>query len=274
MMKSVTTSTNKALRPYWQLASLWGVDAALAAVCWSIFLGVGFQVPILTPWPVVGVFAAVWLVLLGVRLIKALAGGDIWNADYYRSHLAAMIVIMLAVILAISWILLCVAGRLILDFATVPFLMFILAFLPLLSRSPQYRAMCLSGALVFTCAIPSHYFAFFVSPLQMLLNTPLWLLIIVFFMFTSLRRQGEDSAERGTVAYSACLMVFFLFSVWRLSESPEFLHSIYLAIAVSIVCLHILARLRKYMSADAWYAIGWPFMAIPPLLGIFTFAPN
>lgn len=274
MMKSVTTTTNKALRPYWQLASLWGVDAALAAVCWSIFLGVGFQVHILTPCPVVGVFSAVWLVLLCVRLGKAIAGGDIRNADYYRSHLAAMIVIILAVILAITWILLCVAGRLILDFASVPFLMFILAFVPLLSRSPQYRTISLSAALVFTIAIPSHYFAFFASPLQMLLNTPLWLLIVVFYIFSSMRRQERDAAERTTVVYSAALLVFFLFSLWYLSKSPEFLHSIYLAIAVSIACLHILGRLRKYMSEDAWYAIGWPLMAIPPLLGIFAFAPN
>lgn len=270
----MTTAPNKALRPYWQLASLWGVDAALAAVCWSIFLGVGFQVRILTPCPVVAVFSAVWLVLLGGRLIKAIAGSDIRNADYYRSHLAAMVVIILAVILAISWILLFVAGRMILDFAAVPFLIFLLAFVPLLSRSPQYRAVCLSAALVFTCAIPAHYFAFFASPLQMLLNTPLWLLIVVFFMFSSIRRQMHDSAERSTVAYSGGLMVFFLFSLWRLTESPEYLHSIYLTVAVSIVSLHILGRLRKYMSAEAWYAIGWPLMALPPLLGIFAFSQN
>lgn len=270
----MTNAPNKALRPYWQLVSLWGVDAALAAVCWSIFLGVGFQVPILTPCPVVAVFSAVWLVLLGVRLIKAVAGGDIRNADYYRSHLAAMVVIILAVILAISWILLFVAGRMILDFACVPFVILLMAFVPLLSRSLQYRTICLSAALVFTCAIPSHYFAFFASPLQMVLNTPLWLLIIVFFMFSSMRRQERDSAERGMVAYSVGLMVFFLFCIWYLTESPDFLHSIYLTIAVSIVCLHILGRLRKYMSEDAWYAIGWPMMTLPPLLGIFAFAPN
>ncbi len=270
----MTTSPNKALRPYWQLASLWGVDAALAAVCWSIFLGVAFQVSILTPSPVVGVFSAVWLVLLGVRLFKAIVGGDIRNADYYRSHLAAMVVIILAVILAITWILLCVAGQSILDFASVPFLILLLAFVPLLSRSPQYRTICLSAALVFTLAVPSHYFAFFASPLQMLLNAPLWLLIIVFFMFSSMRRQDYESAERSMVVYSVSLMVFFLYCIWYLTESPEYLHSMYLTIAVSIVSLHILGRLRKYMSEEAWYAIGWPMMALPPLLGIFAFAPN
>ena len=76
------------------------------------------------------------------------------------------------------------------------------------------------------------------------------------------------------VVYSVSLIVFFLYCIWYLAESPEYLHSMYLTIAVSIVSLHILGRLRKYMSEEAWYAIGWPMMALPPLLGIFAFAPN
>lgn len=228
----------------------------------------------LTVGPLLLLSATVWLCKMVSRLSRALSGQPVRYADYYRSHLAPMVPLFLAVLLAIFWTLFFRVGQYLLWFAFLPFIMLGTSGFPGLRRLPCFSAFFLSAAFVFACAAPAYYYSFSLSPLSMLMSSPLWVLVCVVLLFYNIRSRGTGGSAVGSVFQSICLLLIFVYCLLGLLRDPSYTHGFYLTIAAAVACLQALSRARSRLREDVWYAIGWPLLALPALLGIIVFAPE
>ena len=271
-MVFVKGAGSHAYRSWWQLFSLWGADAALAALCWGLLIAAHHKITVLTIEPLLVLSSLVWLVVMIDRLRGAVSDDGVREAGYYRAHLAAMGVLVAAVAMTTIWMLLFRVGQYMLNFISVPLFFVLLGYVPLLRKVAGYRVLCASASFVFCCAAPAYYYSFFQVPLRMLLSAPLWLLVGIVHLFL-LERDPSGGAVSG-VFRSICLLLLFLFCVRQVAVAPQYMRGMYITLCTAAACLHVYSALRKRLTASDWYAIGWTFMALPALLGLFAIVPG
>ena len=256
---------------YWQLPALWGLDVALCALCWGVLVAAHYGITMITTGPLLVLSSTVWLVVMAGRLTKACGGQKMMSADFYRRNLVPLLPLFLAVLGATWWMLFFRVGQYLLYFGLIPFLMLGVSRFPLLYRIPGFSLFFKSAAFAFACAVPTFYYSFYLSPLQMWQSTPLWMLAGLFFLFHVER--GRAASGMGGVQVF-CLAAVFGFSMFRMIHAPAGVSSWYLILCMAVAGLHMLFRLRTRLSEEAWYALGWPVMTVPALLGIVAFAPE
>lgn len=265
------------MRPWRYILSLWGVDIPLTALSWGVAIAALFQITMLTAGPLLLLTAMVWVVVLFTRVGRGIFPSDAPYAGYYRSRAFPMALMGLASLLASLWMLFFYVGQYLIYFSIVPVILLLLAHLPLLRQSIVFRLFFSAAAFVFACAAPAYFYSFFLSPADMLFNSQLWCLVCLFLLFMLERRgmgkTGKLSSQVLSVIVTAGLFALFLLCCYQ-ACAVSYERGFYVTIAMGAACCHGLRRLRPHLSEDAWYALGWPFMAFPALLGVLLYAPE
>ncbi|MDO5472264.1 MAG: hypothetical protein Q4F35_02905 [Akkermansia sp.] len=270
----VNESTRSCIRPIWQLFSLWGLDVVFAALCWSVVIAAHFKITMLTVEPLLVVCALIWFVVMYGRMSRALKSEQAYESKYYRSHLAPLVPIGLAVVLAAGWILFFHVGKYFIYFLLLPFLPIAMSTAPLLRRCSLFILLFSSMGFVFACAAPAYFYSYSYTPLSMLFSAPLWVMVGMFFLFGAERHKRGDTSMLRSVMKHVCLLSLFLVCCIKLGSSPAYIRGFYITITAALAALHVLSRLRKRLPENVWSAIGWTMMALPALLGILIFAPE
>ncbi len=259
--------------PWWLIVQLWGLDAPAAALCWGLAFARLSGIPMITSGPLLLLAAAVWLVTIASRLYGA-ARQRGWYTRFYRSHLAPMALLLLAVAAATLWMLFFHVGRILLLYTYKPLILLILGFLPYFDHTKALRGFFLSSAFALACAVPAAFFSMLMSPLELWTYAPVWYLAILIFLFYLVRcswQMEEAEARKRGLIVSVGLVPLFLFCLLSAGTAPAFERPLCLTIAMGAACLELLVRLRPNLSQDALFSIGWLTMALPPLLGVVIF---
>ncbi len=260
--------------PWWLTIQLWGLDAPVAALCWGLAYATLMDIPMITSGPLLLLAASVWLFTIASRLYRAIRTRYGWYLRFYRSHLAPMALLILAVAAASLWMLFFHVGQILILYAYKPFIMMVLAMLPYFNHVEALRGFFLSAAFALACAVPAAFFSVLVSPSDLWGFAPTWYLAILVFLYylvrTSWHMEEEDARKRGLLV-SMGLGLLFFFCLLSANTAPAFERSFCLTIAIAAACLELLVRLRHRLSQDALFALGWLTMALPPLLGIVIF---
>lgn len=274
----VRTIEQKMIKPWWMLPALWGLDVALAALCWGVMIAALFGISLLTFGPLLLLFGMVWSYTLTTRVLRALMGRDVYFADYYRGHAFLMLIVALCVLLATLWLLFFNVGQYLISFFIIPLVVILAAHIPVLKKVPFYRELALSAGFVFSCAVPAYFYSFIYSPLHMVFNSHLWCLICLFFLFNVERYKplNGEAGEKALVWVQAGVLLLFLPCVYKVLAPGEDLyeHHFYGAICIAAAGLHFISSCRKKISPPVWYAFCWLSMGVPALLGVLLYAPE
>lgn len=264
--------------PWWMIPSLWGIDVALVALSWGVMIAALFGISMLTFGPLLLLFGMVWSYTLTSRVIRALLGRQVPYAEYFRGHSFPMLLVSLCSFLATLWLLFFNVGKYLIAFFTIPLIVAITAHMPAMKKIPFYRELTLSASFVFACAVPSYYYSFLYSPVQMLFNPHLWCVICLFLLFQvernrPLKGSDEEKSADWVPAGLIILFVAFSYQVYR-GGNTEYEHHFYSALCIGAAALHLVTKMRNNVLPSTWYALSWGFLAIPALLGILLFAPE
>lgn len=268
----------KMIKPWWMLISLWGVDVAVAALCWGVMIAALFGISLLTFGPLLLLFGMVWSYTLSTRVVRALMGKNVPFAEYYRGHVFPMLPVAVGVLLATLWLLFFNVGQYLIAFFIVPLTVILMAHAPLLKYIPYYRELSYAAGFVFSCAVPAYFYGFIYSPLHMVFNSHLWCLICLFLLFNVERYKptsGKDG-ERAEIWVQAGILVLFLPCVYMVlaSDVSVYDHRFYGTICIAAAFLHFISRMRARVKESVWFAFCWLGMGMPALLGVLLYAPE
>ena len=266
--------------PWWLLLQLWGLDVLLAASLWGVAIAAFMQVVVVDEGPVLLLGVAAWMVALLVRLAGAVSDEG-WYPRYYRSHFALMLVVTLSVVMAALWLLFFYVGQsMIGELGRVAFPMVLVFLLPVLERIGLSRAslrMCgdLVSGLVFAaaCVVPARYLCMGLDPGP---AAPLWYFSVLMGLFFMMRRAWRSRAGDGAAELfvTVGLLLVMIAALATSIRAPFYERSFCVMVAMGCAALQILIRLRRSLSADALFAIGWLVMARPPVLCMVMFTPE
>lgn len=266
--------------PWWLLVQLWGLDVLLAASLWGVAIAAIMQVVVVDEGPVLLLGVAAWMMALLIRLAGAVSGEG-WYPLYYRSHFALMLVVTLSVVMAALWLLFFYVGQsMIGELGRVTFPLLLVFLLPLLGRIGLSRLtlhMCgdLVAGVVFAaaCVVPARYLCMGLDPAP---AAPLWYFSVLMGLFFMMRRVWRLRASDGTVELfvTGGLLLVMLAALATSIQAPFYERSFCVMVAMGCAGLQILIRLRRWLSADALFAIGWLVMALPPVLCMLMFTPE
>ncbi len=268
--------------PWWLTLQLWGLDAPLAALAWGLAFATYMDILMMTEGPLLLLTSSVWLFTIGSRLCSAALLRRGWYVEFYRGHLAPMALLTLCVLAATLWMLFYYVGQIVLSYALAPTLILVLVQLPGIRRLPLIGGLGQSAAFALACAIPACFFSVIITPVDMLFESVqtgwggLLLLMFLYYILRASWQQGEGAnALAGGVSRRAYLLVLAFFSVMFMLRACDAANPLQdpfdLTFAMAMACLWVLVRLRTYVSRDALFALGWPVMALPPLLGILIY---
>ncbi len=254
---------------------LWGLDAPVAAFCWGLAYATLMDIPMITSGPLLLLTASVWLVNIASRLYRAVVQRKGWYVQFYRGHLAPMLLLTVSVAASILWMLFFHVGQLLLLYAYKPFLLLLLGILPWFSHVESLRGFFLATAFALACAVPAAFFSVLITPSDLWGFAPTWYLAILMSLYYLVRgswRMAEDAARRRGLLVSVGLVPLFFFCMLSAGTAASFERSLCLTIAVGAACLELLVRLRPRLSQDALFSLGWLSMALPPVLGMLIFS--
>ena len=222
------------------------------------------------------VAASAWMLTLVSRLYAGLRRADAWQADFYRSHLAAIIFLLIAVALATLWMLFFCVGVGLLDYAIVPAFMLLCSALMQFPFLKQARMLLRSIVFAMFCAIPAFYFSFTLTPWRILNTSAVWYLGLLFYVVAVERerlKQGQaDSRESFFSAF--VLLAILAFTLLSGAKAPSFERTLCITIAIGAGCLQGYTRLRRTLRTDTAMAFSWAPLAVAALLGIILYAPH
>lgn len=256
------------------LPPLWGLDAPLVAAAWGIaFLGF-YGVNTASSDPIILLVAVVWLTNLLHRVGTAAMNRTVWYASYYRSHAFPMLLLVAALLFAAVWMGLYVVGAACMMYAIMPLILLFLSVFPMpVVLRNALRALALAEG----CQAPACYFSFMIEPTEAFLQTAVFALGALFFLFlterSSLRLNGRFlQGERASFCTIASVVLFFCY--WC-GAFPAHTHhwpdvsSVFKTLILGLACLHLYrtrgTRLPLYLS----FSIGWPALAFPAILALF-----
>ena len=255
---------------------LWGLDTPITALCWAMAYAALLQITMVSVGPMLLVAAGTWCWVMGCRLGAAIKSPTAWQADFYRSHIVLLMVLLFSVCMATLWMLFFEVGRHVLDYALIPALFLFLGHWCKASILRQTGVLLRSIAFAMFCALPAFYFSFSLSPLHMVTTAPVWYMGILFFLWErereSLRNQASDT--RTDLFNVGALIVLLVSTLIACVTSPMFERTLCITIAIGAGCLQGFARIAQLLPAPLALAISWFTMALPALLGIILYAPE
>lgn len=256
------------------IPALWGIDAAVAALCWSISATEHMQVTIVPAGPILLLVAGVWVYTVLSRLRAAIRRHSGWYHDYYENHAVPILLMALGVAAAGVWMLCYYVGRHVLAYAYIPAFFLFMSTWPL---GGALRGLCKSLAFGFACLVPAFSLSFEHPPIAMLFCSPCWYIGVLFFLFQQERKKWQEE-DGGVHRHSGLLLIglFCLLLVCSLAfdTKPHFEHSMCLTIAMGAACLLLLAKIRPNLGSHAMFCLCWPVMTLPALLSILLFTPE
>lgn len=262
--------------PIWMLPQLWALDVPVAALSWGLAYAALMQIPMMTVGPLLLLTASTWIYAMIYRTARALCGVKDEYSWYYLSHVGVIAPIVLCAVLATVWTLLYDVGEHLLSYATLPVIVMLMAEMPLLRRLGEYRHLLRGIALAFGCSIPAFYYSIG-SPLSVVFCGPSFYLGILFYLFFHERNRWATGKTEGAGATVLTTIGMCLLMVAVLASSLSgsfFQQALSITVAIAAGCLQALCRLRFCLSDKVIYALSWPVMVLPPMLGILIFAPE
>ncbi len=279
LAKMILQSQNRAMnraeygspRNLSMLLSLWGVDVAVATLCWGLLVVEHLRITMLTVGPLLVLVSAVWLVVMLRRLVASARREQVsGEAAYYRSRVVPLLPLWVAVLCAALWMLFFRVGQSLLYFGMLPVCFLALGMFPILGRLRIYVAWCCAAAFVFVCAAPAYYYSFSLTPFHMLDSTPLWLMSAVFGLFFAERWSMGRAEGIPIVLQVLCHLALFVCCVYWAVREPAYMRGFYVSLSMAVAALHVLCRLRPRVAEEAWSSLGWSLMALPALLGLLV----
>ncbi len=259
------------------LLSLCGFDVPLTALCWGVACAALLQITMMTAGPLLLLTSTVWACTIFSRVFKSISSPtEVWYPDFYRGRMAPLLLLAGCVMLAAVWMLFFYVGQYLIFYVLFPVVMLLLAISPLLRSVPLVRLLCKAVAYAFACAAPAFFFSFTIDPLTMLLCKPVWYMGCLFFLFAMERARWrkENRPPHPPLVVTLGLGLLLLCCIYSSMTAPFFERSLCIAVAIGAGCLQALARLSSRWSREVLFALGWPAMTLPALLGILVYAPE
>lgn len=260
----------------WQFLQLWGLDAPITAICWSVACAALMQVTMITPGPMLLVASCVWCANMQHRVRDAIKHPESWNSAFYRGHLPIILVLLFAVSMATLWMMLFYVGQNILPYLILPAGLYgIRGILPHTCLEPV-RLLLKSIAFAMVCAVPAFYFCFTLTPFHLLTTGPIWYLGILFFLMARERQQLRTKEKNYQYVVVNTITLLMLLSATLISSvtAPMFERTLCITIAIGAGCLQGFSRILHLLPPGMALAFGWLSMAIPAVLGIILYAPH
>lgn len=269
-------TVNRVTLPFLRHFVCLGGDALVVVLCWHILMAamVGLVVLPLHALPVF--LGGFWLVLLGIRQIRAKQGQPEWAQGYYfqPSRVRAICCLMLLLSCLMVWGGAYVAeyGLLTLYLPLVWLLM--VGVIPLLFKSRQALCACSAVSFVIGCVTPACFYSFKYSLFAALSQPGMWLLVIAFYLFFAERLQEQASDKVALVVKTVFILVGLGCCVYGDLQFPAKFPGLYMTAATTLSCVWLCILLRTRLSAKVWYAVGWPIMLLPPLPWVVMYLCN
>lgn len=260
----------------WLLLQLWGLDIPATALCWAVACAALMQITMITAGPMLLVAAGTWCVVMSSRLVAALKSPAAWQASFYRSHLALLLVLLFGVGMATLWMLFFQVGRGVLLYAMAPAALLMLSRLCRAKMLGQTRELLRSLAFAMFCALPAFYFSFTLTPVHMVTTAPVWYMGLLFYLWARERatlREPHRYAE-STLFNTIALIVLLASTLIASVTAPMFERTLCITIAIGTGCLQGYSRLIPLLPHPVALALSWLTMALPAILGIILYAPS
>ena len=260
----------------WLLLQLWGLDIPAIALCWAVACAALMQITMITAGPMLLVAAGVWCVVMGSRLVAAIKSPEAWQAAFYRSHMALLVVLLAGVGMATLWMLFFQVGRSVLNYAFFPTTLLALAQLCRASVLRQTKMLLQSVSFAMFCALPAFYFSFTQGPLHMVTTAPMWYLGLLFYLWARERADLQEApADAPHSVFNVVALIALLISALIASvTTPMFERTLCITVAIGAGCLQGFSRLIPRMPAAVDLSLSWLTMALPAMLGIILYAPH
>lgn len=260
----------------WLLLQLWGLDTPATALCWAVACAALMQITMITAGPMLLVAAGVWCGLMSCRLVAAIRSPEAWQAAFYRSHLAMLVVLLFSVGMATLWMLFFQVGRSVLDYAIIPTGFLLLARLCRAAALQQTRLLLQSLAFAMFCALPAFYFSFTLTPLHMVTTAPVWYMGLLFYLWARERQAIREGRSDAAPAFFnvAALIVLLISALIASVTAPMFERTLCITVAIGTGCLQGFSRMVPRLPAAVALSLSWLTMALPALLGIILYAPS
>ena len=260
----------------WLQLQLWGLDTPITALCWAIACAALMQITMMTPGPLLLVAGGVWCMVILLRLQTAITRPESWQAEFYRGHLAVLLVLLFAVGMATAWMMFFYVGRNIFAYAFTPCVILLASRLLPDAWFRQVKLLLQAIAFAMFCAIPAFYFSFTLSPLHMLTTGPVWYLGILFYLMARERERirTADRDSQGIIITTITLILLLAATLISSVTAPMFERTLCITIAIGAGCLQGFARLSHLLPGNLALALSWLTMALPAALGIILYAPH
>ena len=261
---------------HWLQLQLWGLDTPITALCWAIACAALMQITMMTPGPLLLVAGGVWCMVILLRLQTAITRPESWQAEFYRGHLAVLLVLLFAVGMATAWMMFFYVGRNIFAYAFTPCVILLASRLLPDAWFRQVKLLLQAIAFAMFCAIPAFYFSFTLSPLHMLTTGPVWYLGILFYLMARERERirTADRDSQGIIITTITLILLLAATLISSVTAPMFERTLCITIAIGAGCLQGFARLSHLLPQHVALALSWLAMALPAVLGIALYAPH
>lgn len=260
----------------WLQLQLWGLDTPITALCWSVACAALMQITMMTPGPLLLVAGGVWCMVILLRLQSAITRPESWQAEFYRGHLAVLVILLFAVGMATAWMMFFYVGRGIFTYAFTPCVILLVSRLLPDAWFRQVKLLVQAIAFAMFCAIPAFYFSFTLSPLHMLTTGPVWYLGILFYLMARERERlrSKDQEPQGIIITTITLILLLASTLIASITAPLFERTLCITIAIGAGCLQGFARLAHLLPPNVALALSWLAMALPAVLGIVLYAPH
>lgn len=250
-----------------------GVDAVAAAMCWVFFYVAQLGIVVL-PWYVpamVGV--CIWVGVLFSRLRRYFrlrgeaAAPNIFPPEWQWLSATQFCCLVVVLVAAVFPIIVHVPVGL-LRLLMVPVCVCGLAGLLSTYRGTSLMVcICLGVALMWACLQPALFYSFRVHPYSICLRLPFWFGVFAFALFFRLHRSLQPPGMGMRLLCSLVALAALVELFDRAGEGGQ-IAAFCPVYAGATVCVWLLMFLRGRVSERVWYAMGWPLMALPPLLAL------
>ena len=266
-MNPPTTSTRI---PWWLSPSLWGLDTAFAAFCWSLYIAAHIHISVLNDASLFIVCGAVWICrVMTISAHSEDAQLARYN-EYYKRWGIVIILLALGVIASIIWMMFYYVGQGFMVHIYIPMLMAGIYRLLKRTRMAIAASIALGAAFIFACEAPAGYYSISYTFIKQLSDKPFWALAGAMMLFFYDRR--PDTSAQTTPQHIGILIAVAAYSLYHYHSAPPVQQDMYTIAIIALGSIHLLSRLRSRLSFDAWNALSWPMVALPALIGLIQLA--
>ncbi len=263
---------------WWMRPMLWGLDTPITALLWAFCFIAVWEINVMTMGPPLLLTVACWIYSFLARIIVMMRTEPNHPfARFYRGHVALLIFLIFCAFLALVWTLLFSVGLNLIFFCLLPVAFLFASLLPMhFSYWRLVRLALRSMSLATACAAPAYFFAIVLYPNDVLHDSSIWILGGLLFLFhlermSAASQESKAFREGCAMATSVGLLVLFLICLGCAHAAPSYEKGIYYTLIIGLAGVELLSRLRERVAASYIWLLGWPVMALAPLLGILLF---